>query len=81
MVAAALVPGNETDFAAAKRMLEDGLSANFIVHAQKHCDTAAAYVLRMFEQLQKIRKQCVLKVQCSAESSFILHTESSFFTP
>lgn len=55
MVAVALVPRDETDLAVAEHVLKDGLSANFIMHAQKHSDTMAAYVAGMFKQLQKHR--------------------------
>lgn len=58
MVAVALVPRDETDLAAAKHVPKDGLSANFIMHAQKHGDTMAASVIGMFEQLQKHREGC-----------------------
>lgn len=58
VVAVTLVPGYETHLAAAEHVLKNGLSADFIVHAQEHGDTLAASVGGMFEQLQKHRKGC-----------------------
>lgn len=81
MVAVALVPGDETDLAAGEHVLKDGLSANFIVHAQKNSNAMTAFVVGMFEQLQRHSKGWDHFRNTMQYQIIILYTISSSFHP
>lgn len=53
MAAAALISGDEASFPPFKNVFDDFLSADFIIHVEKHCNPLTRHILGVFKQLKE----------------------------